>query len=145
MKSLSRVRLFADPTDGSSVHGIFQARVLEWGAITFSVKLAGHSQFCVFSNSGCVRVLSHSSSIQLFVTPWTVAARLLFPWNSPGKDTGVGRHTLLQEILPTQGSNPHLLHLLHCRWILYLLSYLGSPYLSVIMTSSLFAHSSYLC
>ena len=31
-----------DPTDysppGSSVHGIFQARVLEWGAIAFSVQ-----------------------------------------------------------------------------------------------------------
>ena len=40
MKSLSRVRLFSDPMDcsapGSSVHGIFQARVLEWGAIAFS-------------------------------------------------------------------------------------------------------------
>ena len=32
-----------DPMDcslpGSSVHGIFQARVLEWGAIAFSVQL----------------------------------------------------------------------------------------------------------
>ena len=41
VKSLSRVRLFATPrTDcslpGSSVHGIFQARVLEWVAISFS-------------------------------------------------------------------------------------------------------------
>ena len=36
-KSLSRVRLFTTPwTAGSSVHGIFQARVLEWGAIAFS-------------------------------------------------------------------------------------------------------------
>ena len=26
---------------------------------------------------------------------------------------------LLQGIFPTQGSNPHLLHLLHCSWILY--------------------------
>ena len=34
-----------DPTDhsltGSSTHGIFQARVLEWGAIAFSVYLVG--------------------------------------------------------------------------------------------------------
>ena len=40
VKSLSRVRLFADPMDCSlpgSVHGIFQARVLEWGAVAFSV------------------------------------------------------------------------------------------------------------
>ena len=30
--------------------------------------------------------------------------------DSPGKNTGVGCHTLLQGILPTQGSNPGLLH-----------------------------------
>ena len=29
------------------------------------------------------------------------------------KNTGVGCHVLLQEIFPTQGSNQHLLHLLH--------------------------------
>ena len=36
--------------------------------------------------------------------------RLLCPWNSPGKNTGVGCHFLLQGIFPIQGSNPHLLH-----------------------------------
>ena len=36
--------------------------------------------------------------------------RLLCPWDFPGKNTGVGCHLLLQEIFPTQGSNPHLLH-----------------------------------
>ena len=30
-------------------------------------------------------------------------------WNSPGKNTGVGSHSLLQEIFETQGLNPHLL------------------------------------
>ena len=40
-------------------------------------------------------------------------------WNSPGKNAGVGCQFLLQGIFPTQGSNPNLLHLLHCRWILY--------------------------
>ena len=30
--------------------------------------------------------------------------------DSPGKDTGVGCHALFQGILPTQGSNPNLLH-----------------------------------
>ena len=39
-------------------------------------------------------------------------ARLLCPWNSPGKNTGAGCHFLLQGIFPTQGSN---LGLLHCR------------------------------
>ena len=36
--------------------------------------------------------------------------RLLCPWDSPGKNTGVGCHALLQGIFPTQGSNPGLLH-----------------------------------
>ena len=39
-------------------------------------------------------------------------ARLLCPWNFPGKNTGVGCYFLLQGIFPTQGSNPHLLRLL---------------------------------
>ena len=40
-------------------------------------------------------------------------SRLLCPWDSPGKSTGVGCHALLQGIFPTQGSIPHLLCLLH--------------------------------
>ena len=39
--------------------------------------------------------------------------QLLSPWNSPGKNTGVGCCALLQGIFLTQGSNLHLLHLLH--------------------------------
>ena len=39
--------------------------------------------------------------------------RLLSPWDSPGKNTGVGCQALLQGIFPTQGSNLGLLHLLH--------------------------------
>ena len=45
------------------------------------------------------------------------------PWNSPGKNTGVGSHSLLQGIFSTQGSNPGLPH---CREILYQLSHQGS-------------------
>ena len=40
-------------------------------------------------------------------------ARLLYPWDSPGKNTGVGCHTLLQGIFPTQGLKLCLLCLLH--------------------------------
>ena len=40
------------------------------------------------------------------------STRLLCPWDSPGKNTGVGCHFLLQGIFSTQGSNPCLLHLL---------------------------------
>ena len=37
-------------------------------------------------------------------------ARLLCPWDFPGKNTGAGCHFLLQGVCLTQGSNPHLLH-----------------------------------
>ena len=40
-------------------------------------------------------------------------ARLLLPWDSPGKNLGVGCHTLLHRIFPTQELNPCLLCLLH--------------------------------
>ena len=52
-------------------------------------------------------------------------ARLLR--DSPGKNTGVGSHSLLQRIFSTQGSKRGLLH---CRWIPYHLSRQGSPYMS---------------
>ena len=44
--------------------------------------------------------------------------------DSPGKNTGVGCHVLLQGIFPTKGLNPGLPH---CRQILYHLSHQGSP------------------
>ena len=49
---------------------------------------------------------------------------LYSPWNSPGRNTGVGSLSLLQGIFPNQGSNPGLPH---CGQILYQLSYKGSP------------------
>ena len=87
VKSLSHVQL-SDPMDcsltGSSVHGIFQARILEWVAITFS-------------NAWKWKVKVKSlSCVQLFTTPWTVAYRLLRPWDFPGKSTWVGCHCLLR-------------------------------------------------
>ena len=39
---------------------------------------------------------------------------LYSPWNSPGQNTGVGSLCLIQEIFPTQGLDPGLLH---CSWI----------------------------
>ena len=44
--------------------------------------------------------------------------------DSPGKNTGVDCHALLQRIFPTRGSNPGLPC---CGWILYHLSLQGSP------------------
>ena len=84
---------------GSSVCGILQARILEWIAMPLI----------------SVMNVYHCVCVQLFVTQWTVAVgwtRLLCPWDSLGKDTGVDCHALFQEIFLTWGLNPHLLHLL---------------------------------
>ena len=62
-------------------------------------------------------------------------ARLLCPWESPGKNTRVACHALLQGIFPSQGSNPGLPR---CSQIFYTLSHRGSPvccmrqYISII-------------
>ena len=62
-----------------------------------------------------------------------------------GQNIGVGSHSLLQGIFPTQGLNPGLLN---CRWILHRLSHQGSPfvtlscdksYLNVVSHSILFS------
>ena len=69
-----------------------------------------HPLVCMLAKS-----LSH---VRLVATLQTVAhglqpARPLCPWDSPGKNTGVGCHPLLQRIFPTQGSNSCLLCFLH--------------------------------
>ena len=50
-KSLQSCPTLRDPMDcslpGSSIHGIFQARVLEWGAIAFSNM---HTTICEIDN-----------------------------------------------------------------------------------------------
>ena len=48
-------------------------------------------------------MLSHFSCVWLFATLWTVDPRLFCPWDSPGKITGVGCHSLLQGNLPNPG------------------------------------------
>ena len=88
-----------DPMD-YTVHGILQARILEWVAFPFS---RGSSQ------------------------PRSPALQVNSLWAEPqGKprNTGVGSLSLLQQIFPTQESNWGLLH---CRQIVYQLSYQGSP------------------
>ena len=95
-----------DPMD-YTVHGILQARILEWVAFPF---------FRDLPNPG-----SESRSPTLQADPL-----LTEPQGMP-KDTGVGSLSLLQQIFSTQDSNRSLLH---CRRILYQLSYQGSPELS---------------
>ena len=73
----------------------------------------------------CGCVLSFFSHVRPCAMLWTVACQVpLSNWDSPGMDTRVGCHALLQEIFPTQRSNPGLLR---CQQILYRLSHEGSP------------------
>ena len=92
---------------GSSVHGIFQARVLEWIAISFS---RGSSQPRDRTRVSCTAgrrfTIWATREAQYFFEP-------LF-WGRGGKNTGVGC-SLLQETFPTQGLNPGLPH---CRQML---------------------------
>ena len=83
-----------------TVHGILQARILEWVAFPFSRDLP---------NSG---IEPRSLALQADSLPAE-------PQGKP-KNTRVGNLSLLQQISPTQESNPGLLH---CWWILYQLSY----------------------
>ena len=75
-------------------------------------------------NLTCKCMLSRSVMSSSLWPHGLYPARFLHQWDSPGKNTGVGRHSLLQGIFSIQGSNPYLLH---CRWILYHLSHQGSP------------------
>ena len=61
------------------------------------------------------------------------------PWNSPGQNTGVGSHSVLQRIFPTQGSNPGLPH---CWRVLYQLSHQGSPRILEWVAYPFFSRSS---
>ena len=87
----------SDPMDcslpGSSIHGIFQTRVLEWGAIAFSV--------------------SYFSCVQFFVTLWTVACQAPLSVGFSRQEYCSGLPYLPPWDLPTQGLNPCLLRLLH--------------------------------
>ena len=103
-------------------HRCAHQRSLSWLLSTPPVHIHGFS-FSVFisrSTSVYERVSVSrsvvSDSLQLH---GLYPARLLCPWNSPDKNTGVGCHSLLRGIFPTQGSNLCLLKLLHCRQILY--------------------------
>ena len=67
-----------------------------------------------------VYVLSHFSCVWLFETQWTITRQAPCSYVSPGKNTGVGCHFLLQGVFLTQGSNSQLLH---CRQSFYQLGH----------------------
>ena len=118
-----------DPMD-YTVHGFLQARILEWVAFPFSRKSwqsRDRTRVSRIAGSlpaeppGCVCAVCKVASVTSdSLQPYELQpARLLFPWDSPGKNTGVGCHALLQGILPTQGWRLCLLGILHCRRIPY--------------------------
>ena len=73
-------------------------------------------------------VLSHFIHVWLSVTLWTIPTRILYPFKSPGKNTWVDFHALLQGIFLTQGSNLCLLCLLHWQMGSSPLVPLGKPF-----------------
>ena len=88
---------------GSSLYPVLTPQVL-WG-LGVVMEPPQFYQLCV-----------HAKSLQSCLTLWPYGlwpARFLCPWDSAGKNTGVGCHALFQGIFLTQGSNPGLLHLLH--------------------------------
>ena len=84
-------------------------------------------------------MLSHSVVSSSSRLHGVYPTRLLCPWDFPGKNTGVGFHFLLLWIFLTGELNGGLLH---CRWILYQLSYQGSPN---CVSEGIFPQSTSIC
>ena len=112
VQSLSHVQLFVTPWtvahQAPLFMGILQTRILEWVAMPSS---RGSSKPRDQTQVSCIA--------GGFFTVWATRE---------AKNTGVVSPSLLQGIFPTQELNQGLLL---CRWILYQLSYLGSPSISM--------------
>ena len=67
------------------------------------------------------------SAVSNSATPWTAACQAPPSWDSPGKNTGMGFHILLHRISLMQGSNSHLLYLLHWQADSLSIKPLGKP------------------
>ena len=102
-----------------SMQGILRSRLrigMLWVLLQYigQNKSQGKSRFKGKGNGLCVPVSWVTSVVSASLQPYGLwPARLLCPWDFPGKNTGVGCHSLLQGIFPTQGLKPLLLCLLH--------------------------------
>ena len=133
-KSFISVQLFVTPW--TVVHGILQARILDWVTFHFSREssqprdrnhdshIAGgfftswatrEAQMKVKVSQSCPTLCNRMD----YTVYWVLQARIL-EWVA---------FSLLQQIFPTQESNWGLLH---CKQILYQLSYQGSPFLCLV-------------
>ena len=72
-------------------------------------------------------LLGHFSLVQLFVTPWAVAHQAPLSVGFSRQEYWSGLPCCLLEDRPNPGIKLHLLHLPHCRRILYPVSHFGSP------------------
>ena len=81
------------------------------------------------SREAVVVVVWLLSRVRLFRHRGLEPAGLLCPWNSPGKNTGMGCHFLLQEIFSTQGPTLYLMQLLPWQADSLPLYHMGSPLL----------------
>ena len=146
----------SDPMDcsppGSSVHGIFQAGVLEWGTIAweapYSLKVSSSVESDSLRPHGPYSPTDHTvhGILRARILEWVAfpspgdlpnpgikprsptlqADPLLAEPQRKPKNTEVGSLSLLQGNIPTQESNWDLLH---CMLILYQLSYQGSSHI----------------
>ena len=83
-------------------------------------------------------MLNSFSCVQLQATLGLQPSSLLCPRDSPGKNTGVGFHAVLQGIFPTQGSNPCLLCLLHWQFFSTSTTWKAPQYLQLDLKPSRF-------
>ena len=98
-----------DPTDysplGFSVHGILQARILEWIAIPISRGSSKPRDWtlvsCITSRVFTIWVTGKSWSESRSVVSDSATHGLYSSLDSPGQNTGVGSLSLLQGIFPT--------------------------------------------
>ena len=95
------------------------AKVLQQSLVKLEFELLTQNSSS-FPKTKTIVLLGHAckavQSCPTLEIPWNIALpwnNPLCPWDSPGKNTGVGCCALLQETCPTQGSNLRLLHLLH--------------------------------
>ena len=72
-------------------------------------------------------MLSHFSHVRLFVIQWTVARQAPLSIGLSWQEFGSGLPCPPPVDLPHSGMKLHLLHILHCRQILYLWTHWGSP------------------
>ena len=114
---------------GSSIHGVSQARVLEWGALSLVGSCVQPRDWTCISCTGRqalypVCLVAHS--LPTLCNPMDCSPPgPSVHGDSPGNNTGVACHLLLQSIFPTQGSNPGLPH---CRHILSWLNHQGESH-----------------